>query len=136
MEKYLHLDSEYRCHWQDYYLADGRVFDSRYVNWRQVEWEKVVSISTHIKGKTHKVDCKQPNFLFFLCFRWGGITWEASIKVPIHLWTVGYSDGTNAFLIDIEFHSGDVVKKYVLPLSAIKRHIHPRVQRNSLCLQL
>jgi hypothetical protein len=68
----LHLDSIYRDRWQEYCLADGRVFDSRQINWRLVEWEKVVSITTHIRGKTYLTHCKHPSHRFFVIYRWGG----------------------------------------------------------------
>lgn len=135
MIKALHLDSEYRNRWQEYYTADGKKFDSRYTNWRQVDWEKVVKVVTNLNGKVYQSTCSNSNFLFFLCFRWAGFSWKNNKKVPIRLWTVGWSDGKNAFLEDYDFKTGEIEKKYTAPLSEFKKHIHPRVLRTSLCLQ-
>jgi hypothetical protein len=135
MHQAFHLDSEYRHRWQEYHTGDGKLFDSRKVYWRQVDWERVVKIVTYLNGRVHSTDCSNPNFLFFLCFRWGGHTWNGSTKVPIKLWTVGWSDGEKAFLNDYDFKTGEQVKKYVAPSKNFYHHIHPRVLRKSLCLQ-
>lgn len=132
MDKYLHLDAEYRRRWQEFYLADGTVKDSRQINWRRVEWEKVVKIVTHIEGQHHAVDARESNFLFFLCFRWAGSTPRYKLgkcvgRDPIRIWTVGWSDGARAFLADLDFKTGTMLKKYISPLKDHFDHIHPRV---------
>lgn len=130
----LHLDSEYRRRWQEYHTADGKKFDSRLINWRQVPWEKVIRIDTYMTGQKHSVTCQDPRFQFFLCFRWGGQ--EAIYKhgvyhghKPIRIWTTGWTDGQNAYLIDVDFFTGNLIKSYKAPLSEFKGHIHPRVER-------
>lgn len=135
MQKYFHLDSEYRNRWQEYSLADGRVMDSRQINWRHVDWERVVRIDLHIHGKNYYVDCKHSNFLFFMCFRWAGWEWIRDIKRKINLWTIGWSDGEKCFLVDIDFKTGEFKKRYIAQLSQFKEHIHPRIDRSLLCLQ-
>jgi len=132
MEKQLHLDAEYRRRWQEYHLADGRVMDSRQINWRNVEWEKVVKIVTHIEGQSYAVDARESTFLFFMNFRWGGS--EPIYKLgkfagrkAIKIWTVGWTDGTRCYLADLDFYTGALVKKYVEPLKKFIQHIHPRV---------
>lgn len=132
--KTLHLDSEYRRRWQEYHLADGRTFDSRQVNWRQVDWEKVVKIETYMNNQRHTVDCQDPRFRFFLCFRWGGqepVYKNGKFKKykPIKIWTTGWTDGVTAFLKDVDFYTGNLIKTYKTPLSEFKTHIHPRVKQ-------
>jgi hypothetical protein len=128
----MHLDSEYRRRWQEYYLSNGTVKDSRQINWRNVEWEKVVRIDTFINGKKHSVTCQDHRFKYFMCFRWGGVkpVYENGAYKShgnIAIWTVGWTDGTTCFLKDIDFFTGDHIKDYISPLSNFKGHIHPRV---------
>lgn len=132
MQKQLHLDSIYRNRWQEYHLADGRVMDSRVINWRHVEWEKVVKISVHVVGKKYHVDCQHSNFLFFMCFRWGGSEKANGVRKEIYLWTIGWSDGWKCFLVDIDFKTGDFKKRYTAPLAVFQSHIHPRIDRSRL----
>lgn len=136
--KYLHLDSEYRRRWQEYHTAAGKTFDSRVINWRNVEWEKVIQIDTYMNNQKHSVKCNDPRFKFFLCFRWGGQ--EPIYKngvfekyKPIKIWTVGWSDGKTAFLKDICFYTGNFMKNYTAPLSEFKMHIHPRIKELQQC---
>ncbi len=132
--KLLHLDSEYRRRWQEYHTADGKIFDSRLINWRQVEWEKVIRIDTYMNNQKHSVSCSDPRFRFFLNFRWGGQepvykhgVFETQKKIKI--WTVGWADDSIAHLKDICFYTGDNIKEYLAPLSEFKMHIHPRIKQ-------
>lgn len=132
--KVLHLDSEYRRRYQEYHLADGTVKDSREINWRQVDWEKVVKIITYMNGNKHVSKCNDPYFKFFMCFRWGGREAQYNAKkeyighTKINLWTTGWTDGKTCFLMDIDFYTGKCVKEYKAPLKMFKSHIHPRVK--------
>ena len=133
----MHLDSEYRRRWQEYHTADGKVFDSRIVNWRQVEWEKVVKVDTYMNSKKHSVSCQDPRFKYFMCFRWGGQKPVYKNGVyekhePIKIWTTGWTDGNTCYLKDVDFFTGDLIKNYVAPLETFKGHIHPRIK---LCQQ-
>ena len=123
----LSLDSEYRDHYQRYYLADGTVADSRTINWRQLDWEKVVKIETRIRGQSHTVECSDPRFEFFMVFRWFGQEWIEGKRRQINVWTQGWSDGVRCYLSDIDFKSGAKIKDYVDPLSKFEAHVHPRV---------
>jgi hypothetical protein len=125
----LHLDSEYRKKFQLYHLATGEIADSRKVNWRQVEWEKVIQIDTKIRNNINVVFCKdKPNFKFFLNFRWAGREALGNKKYKeIRIWTVGWSDGKMCYLEDYDFKMGYKIKSYVDPLSNYKGHIHPRI---------
>lgn len=128
--KKLHLDSEYRKRWELFYLADGTVKDSRLINWRDVEWEKVVKIEVYILNQVHTVNCNHPNFQFFLNLRHAGLTWVNGKPVKINEWCIGWSDGMIAHLMDIDFYTGNLVKEHTVPLAGLKDHIHPRVFKN------
>ena len=134
---YQHLDSEYHNQWQEYHLSDGKIVDSRRVNWRQIEWEKVVRIDTFMNNQKHSVTCQDPRFKYFMCFRWGGkepVYKNGVYKEhkPIKIWTTGWTDGVTCYLQDVDFFTGDLIKNYQSPLSEFKGHIHPRVK---LCQQ-
>ena len=126
-----HLDSEYRSRWVEFHLSDGTIEDSRLKNWRQVAWNQVIKIKAFLRGNIHVVDCNNPNFLTFLNFRWGGQ--EANYdknKIfigykPIRIWTIGWTDGVNCFLKDIDFYSGKIIKTHIAPLSEFTEHLHP-----------
>jgi len=128
----LHLDNEYRDRYQEFYLADGRVFDSRNTNWRQVDWEKVIKIVVNLRGIKHEF-VLDPDSQGMMTFRWGGS--EALHdkdgkfvgRKNIHLWTIGMIKGDKCHLTDLDFHMGNIVKKYVAPLSEFKAHVHPRL---------
>ena len=129
----LHLDSEYRDRWEEFFLVNGTVEDSRLKNWREVNWRDVIQISVHILDHVHVVDCKGPGFKTFMNFRWGG---QEAIyaddgqyvgHMPIKIWTVGWTDGETCFLKDIDFYTGDLIKEYKTPLKQFREHLHPLV---------
>jgi len=130
-----HLDSEYRRRWEEYHLADGKVLNSYNINWRQVEWEKVIKLVASIEVQRYEITlAEKTNFKFFMRFRWGGQ--EAQFDKqghfsgykPINIWTVGWSDGINCYLRDINFYDGKFIKEYQAPLTNFKQHIHPRIK--------
>lgn len=125
----IHLDDIYRKRFQFYYLTTGEVADSRRTNWRQVDWEKVISIETCIRGNKFIISCNdKPTFKFFLNFRWAGQESIAPNKYrEIRIWTVGWSDGDTCYLTDYDFKMGNQVKEYTMKLSELKSHIHPRI---------
>lgn len=123
----LATDAEYRGRWQLYHLADGKVADSRLINWRQVEWEKVVKIETFIRDNKFEIDCSDPRFQFFMVFRWHGMEGTNEKRREINVWTVGWSDGVKCFLKDIDFKTGRLLRTYVEPLMKYESHVHPRV---------
>ena len=125
--KDLHTDNIYRDRWQEYHLADGRVMDSRAINWRLVEWERVVQIVTVIRAKKFLTHCRHPDFKFFVIWRWGGHEWVRGEKKRIRQWAVGWSNGEKCFMTDIDFKTGEIVRQYVVPIEQAQRHVHPRV---------
>ena len=138
MEKEFHLDSEYRNRWIEFHLADGTIEDSRQKNWRQVEWSQVIDITAHLLGHSHKVDCTGQWFKAFMNFRWAGreAMYDGAKKYAGHraikIWTIGWTDGHNCFLKDLDFYTGQLIKDYVAPLSKFKGHIHPDVKSKVL----
>jgi hypothetical protein len=136
--RYLHLDSEYRDRWEEFFLTDGTVEDSRLKNWRQVAWEQVVQITVHIVGHVHTVNCKDPRFKAFMNFRWGGFGFmlddsgkQKDKREPINIWTIGWTDGITCFLKDIDALTGKLIKNYEVLLIQFKGHIHPNVRETS-----
>ncbi len=124
----MHLDSIYKNRYQEYHLTTGEIADSRSTNWRQVEWEKVIQIDTFIRNQKFSVLCNNSTFKFFLNFRWAGRdVYELNKHREIKIWTVGWSDGNLCYLEDYDFKVGVKIKDYVLLLSEIKGHIHPRI---------
>jgi len=127
MEKQYHLDNIYRNRWQEYDLADGQKFDSREIYWRQLPWEQVIAITTFIKNKKYLTHCNQPDFKFFVVYRWAGQEWLNNVKHKIAEWAVGWSNGTQSFMTDISFKTGEIIRQYVVDNTEIAGHIHPRV---------
>lgn len=130
-----HLDSEYRRRWEEYHLANGEVINSCNINWRQVEWEKVVRLVASVEGHRYEITpIEKTNFKFFMRFRWGGqeAKFNSNGKFKgykkINIWTIGWSDGEKCYLRDIDFYTGNLIKKYETPLTQFKQHIHPRVK--------
>jgi hypothetical protein len=130
----LHLDSEYRNRWIEFHFADGTVEDSRLKNWRQVAWNQVICLSAHLLDQIHQVDCKHLSFRAFMNFRWSG---QEAIRdqdgkylghKPINIWTIGWTDGVDCFLKDIDFYTGQLIKEYTTPLYQFKGHLHPLVK--------
>lgn len=132
----LHLDRIYRNRYQKFYLSNGKEFDSREYNWRQIQWEKVIKIYTNIRNNEYWVNCKSPSFLFFMNYRTTGEVWNInSLKVNSSLekrkiaeWNIGYTDGMVCFMKAIDFKTGALIKEYQETLSSNSKHIHPRVK--------
>jgi hypothetical protein len=127
-----HLDSEYSDRWEEFYLSDGTVEDSRQKNWRDVAWDKVIRVEAHLNGHTHMVDDSGPGFLAFMNFRWGGskAIYDKGKYVghkPINIWVIGWTDGRNCFQKNIDFYSGELISERVDPIRNFVGHIHPAV---------
>lgn len=129
-----HLDSEYRNRYEEYYLEDGTIKDSRQINWRDVEWEKVKKIVIRIKNRIHLIDKRgKKEFKGFMRFRWGGREAQHNAQGQfigfkmINIWTFGWTNGQKAYLKDIDFKNGMLIKTYDMKLEEVKGHIHPRL---------
>jgi hypothetical protein len=128
-----HLDNEYKDRWEEFYLSDGTVEDSRRKNWRDVAWDKVVKIEAHLNGKTHVVNNSGLSFLAFMNFRWGGkeATYDKSGKYTGHrdikIWVIGWTDGTTCFQKNIDFRTGELIDECESPILYFAYHLHPAV---------
>jgi hypothetical protein len=129
MNKTLHLDSVYRNRWIEFHLENRKIEDSRKINWRNVEWEKVDKIIVKMCGEVHHFDKQnKENFKCFMNFRWSGEDWLKGKKFTIDIWTIGWTDGVWCYLTDINFTTGKIVNYYKAPLKEFKAHIHPRIK--------
>lgn len=130
----LHLDSEYRDRWEEFYLSDGTVEDSRLKNWRDVVWDRVVCIEAHLLEHIHVVNCSGSCFRAFMNFRWGGqeaIYAEDKTYVGhklIKIWTIGWTNGKDCFLKDIDFYTGSLITEYKSSIKQFSGHVHPAVK--------
>lgn len=131
----LHLDSEYKNRYELFYLDDGTVKDSRQINWRNVEWDKVVKIVAHLRGNAYEVDNTGLGFCAFMNFRWGGAEAMHSEKgkylghKKIHIWTIGWTDGVMCFLKNIDFKTCQFIDERVSPIGIFIGHVHPAVHQ-------
>lgn len=114
-----------------YVMDDGTIHDSRLINWRDIPWSRVIEIEVRILGKGYRFGAEHPGFRGFMNFRWGGkqATYDDAGRYTghrdIHLWTVGWTDGTTCQLTDLDFFTGDQVRTYAMPLAELRGHIHP-----------
>jgi len=128
-----HLDSEYRRRWEEFELSDGTIKDSRYINWRDVEWDKVVKVTVFMNGKEHSVKKKVLRFKGFLNFRVGGkvAQYDEDKKYTghkdVHEWVIGQIIGKEAHLKYIDFYTGDLIKETKENIDIFKNHIHPKL---------
>lgn len=134
------LDSEYRKRYQEFHLVDGTIEDSRQINWRDVKWDEVTKIVTFMNKKIHVMETESEDFKCFMCFRWAGreAIYEEQKFIRhqlINIWTVGWTDGKNHYLTDIDFYSGNVVKKYTTPLKEFRAHVHPTITAEKLGIE-
>ena len=128
-ERYLELHSEFRDRYILFHLADGSVRDSRLINWRRVEWEKVIKLEARLRGHAHIVDCSGPGFQFFLNFKTVQIGKGPDLATIRRLfWEIGWTNGDSCFMHRINFKTGLLEHRYRIRLTQIPGHIHPRVQ--------
>lgn len=121
----MNLDT-YRNRWQEYHTKDI-VYDSRKTYWRDVEWEKVERIVTCLAGKKYVLENNNPDFKFFVVYRFGGHVFIGTKKKSIIEWAVGWSNGKSCFMTDYDVITGGVLRQYTVPIEKVKNHIHPRV---------
>ena len=131
MEK--HLDSMYRNRYEEFFLDDGTKLDSREINWRDVEWNRVRRILVRMNGNTYEFMDTKPNFKGFMNFRWGGSIAQYNEKKEyighkdVKVWTIGWTDGEKHYLTDIDFHSGEKLRTYDAPYEEFINHVHQSI---------
>lgn len=130
----MHLDSMYKNRWEEFHLIDGAIEDSRLINWRNVEWDKVVKIVVHLRKNTYEVDNTGPGFRAFMNFRWGGAEAMHDKKgkylghKKIHIWTIGWTDGVTCFQKNLDFKTCQLINECEDPIQKFVGHIHPAVK--------
>jgi len=123
------LDNTYTRHWEEYYLADGTTKDSRYVYWRDLEWEKVVKIVLNVRNVRYE-ETIHPNHKAFIRYRTREYRTGAPLgRTQIDRWVFGWTDGDTCYLREIDFKTGKLVREFTAPLKGKKAHLHPRVKR-------
>lgn len=131
----LHLDSEYKNRWEEFYLANGTIEDSRLKNWRDVAWNEVVKIVAYVHGHAYKVDCLGPGFKAFMNFRWLGMEaqYDEHRKYighkKVNIWTIGWTDGVTCFQKNIDFKTGLFIDERESPIAEFIGHVHPAVHQ-------
>ena len=129
-----HLDNKYKDRWEEFYLTNGTVEDSRLKNWRDVAWDRVIQITVHILGHIHVVNNSGLGFLAFMNFRWGGseATYDKLGKYighkPINIWVIGWTDGKTCFQKNIDFRTGKLIDECESPIEQFADHLHPDVR--------
>ena len=130
-----HLDSMYRNRYEEFHLDDGTVIDSREINWRDVEWNRVKRILVRMNGHDNEFLSKdKPGFKGFMNFRWGGQIAQYNEQKEyighkeVKVWTVGWTDGEKHYLTDIDFHSGEKIAEYEAPYAEYINHVHPSIK--------
>ena len=136
MEQKLHLDSEYRRRWVEFHLLDDTIINSKEKNWRDVEWDQVVKVVVNMNGIINYIDSEnKDNFKGFLNFRYGGREAQFDDETgkqkgfkTINSWIIGWTDGDFAYLKEIDFYSGKLIKEFKEPLHILKAHIHDKIK--------
>lgn len=109
-----------------WYMPDGSTISSCRKNWREIAWEEVVKIELHKNGLIFSLSCTvSPEFKGFMHFRYGGSIngWE------IDSWVIGWTDGIECYLFELDIRLGLVVKEFTEPLKELDAHLHPRLRQ-------
>ena len=127
-----HLDDIYNNRWQEYHLFDGTVKDSRMIHWRQVQWEDVVKIVACIRTFRHEFHPGNDH-RGFITYRSSGMEFvgqgEARIAQGMRSWFIGHLSESHAHVTEINFQTGRVKGKEVIPIKDVESHIHPRLKQ-------
>lgn len=142
MPKARALDSEFKRQYETYTMADGKVYDSREINWHDIKnWDECVEITAHIKGHEYTASNKDktgkvwPGFISMVRFRNGGFeqyyneTTKEWMRKPIDQWCIGWTDGEKAYVAEIDFHTGKLLRTYAEDMKAIRNvTYHPSLK--------
>lgn len=112
------LDSEYRRRWE-IWTTSAIVYDSREINWRNIPWEKVLKVEIFVEGQHYTVEPGE-NFVGFIRWRWIG--YQTNKNLPIDIWCVGWHDGINCFMLEVQFKDGSMEEK-IYPFEQFKNHL-------------
>ena len=110
---YKHLDNEYKqapgnYHYVEFITEDGKVYDSREINWKDTPWDKMIELKVYLKKEIQSIK-KPPNALGMFHFRWGG--YDNDNKQTIAEWCIGWFTKQIAHLKYINFKTGKLIKE-------------------------
>jgi hypothetical protein len=109
-----------------WYMADGSTISSCRLNWREVEWEKVVKIELHKGGPIFSISATvDPTFKGFMHFRYGG----CANGREVDSWVIGWTDGIECYLFEVDVRLGLVLQDFKQPLKELLAHLHPRLRQ-------
>ena len=129
------LDNIYNKKYEIFTLEDGTEYTSKDINWRCIEWERVIKITVINREKTYVFDKKDSEG--FINCRYGGYEKEWFNKEDlkkfrwkiIHIWVIGLIYDNRVKITEIDFKTGEILNEVWEPLSKFKPHIHPRLNK-------
>lgn len=120
------------CLW---YMPDGSTISSTRKYWKEIAWDQVVKIEAFINGARFIFSQEgKVNFKGFVNFRYGGneavyVRGEFSHRREINVWAIGWTDGINCYMTEIDVNLGIIVKdEVVMPIKECMAHLHPRLK--------
>ena len=118
-----------------FYMDDGSILSSKELNWHQIALKKVKMLELSIKGKSYRIRQEDlpSSFIEFVHFRSKGIDFKSDGKSILTLpeehnsWSIGWSDGENEHIAEIDFQTGNLNRNYVRPATkSLPTHFHPQ----------
>lgn len=116
-------------------LDDGTVMSSRDVNFHGVPLRRVIELRCTIRNRDYRIRKADlpPTFVEFLHFRSTGRDFRVNPATGLHemeptnSWTIGWTDGTTEFLMEIDFQTGEMIGSYERPAAPrlLPTHWHP-----------
>jgi len=130
-------DNIYHNRYVLYHLDEGNIISSRDYNWQSMILPRVKMLELVIRQKRYRIDKADlpSGFVEFIHFRSKGMTWKLNTETGLHTpeefnsWTIGWSDGANEHLVEIDFSTGDILRRYDNPIVKGKEtptHYHPQ----------
>lgn len=133
------FDSSNRNSYLLFHLTNGLILSSRDINFQDVELEKIKKIEARFKYNKYELvkDLLPSSFLEFVHFRSYGYYYDIfknsteGENRPIHTWTLGWTDGTNEYLDEFDFKTGNHMRRYVIPRDSKTNPSHFHKQSKS-----
>ena len=120
-----------------FHLMDGTIITSEQINWQSVNVHRIKMLELVIRNKRYRiVKAELPSgFVEFIHFRTKGMTFILNTKTgmsepqELNSWSIGWSDGVNEYLMEIDLSTGDMIGSYTLPIERgreVESHYHPQ----------
>ena len=128
-------DEEYFNRFILFHLNDGRIISSREINFHGIELKKIKMMELNIRGRSYRIRKEDlpDSFVEFIHHRTKGTAFiynkevGLSIREEFNSWSIGWTDGKTEFLIEIDFQTGLIIRKYEQPLTdKSTSHLHPQ----------